>query len=183
MITTPFLQGTTLLLRPLLLSDLDGGYVHWLNDPDVCEHNSHHVFPYTRAQAEKYITDSARDERNMVFAIVAKDTSKHIGNIALQRIDTISRHAEYAILIGDKDYWGKGVAKEASHLMIRHGFDALNLHRIHCGTSSANTGMQRLAAALGMTQEGVRRQAHFKNGSYADIIEYGLLRHEYRHDS
>ena len=35
--------------------------------------------------------------------------------------------------------------------------------------------MQKLALKLGFEQEGVRKEALFKNGHYIDIIEYGKL--------
>jgi len=174
-----FLEGDLVTLRPLALLDLDGPYVSWLNDPEVNAHNSHHVYPYTLAQAKGYVESVARDEHNLVLAIVAKDSGKHVGNISLQKIDTVARQAEYAILVGDRDYWGKGVAGEASRLLIAHGFSALNLHRIHCGTGSENIAMQKLAAKLGFKEEGRRREAHFKNGTYTDIIEYGILKDEF----
>ena len=171
----PFLGGDIVTLRPLVIADLHGAYVEWLNDPEVCEHNSHHVFPYSLAQAKHYIESVSHDEHNLVLAIVANDSGKHIGNISLQKIDTVARSAEYAILVGDRDYWGKGVASEASKLLLTHGFKALNLHRIYCGTSSSNIAMQKLADKLGFKEEGRRREAHFKRGTYDDIIEYGLL--------
>jgi [ribosomal protein S5]-alanine N-acetyltransferase len=177
---TPFLAGEQVNLRPLSLAHLDGPYVGWLNDPEVCAHNSHHVFPYSAAEGRAYIESVSRDEHNMVLAIEDKESGKHIGNISLQKIDPVARSAEYAILVGDRDYWGKGVASEASRLLIAHGFSALNLHRIYCGTSSENVAMQKLAAKLGFTEEGRRREAHFKNGTYQDTIEYGVLESEWR---
>ncbi|MEK7602525.1 MAG: GNAT family protein [Patescibacteria group bacterium] len=174
-----FLEGDTLILRPLAISDLEGAYISWLNDPEVNAHNSHHVFPYTEAQARAYVERVSTDEHNLVLAIVAKDSKTHIGNISLQHIDFVSHSAEYAILIGDRAYWGKGVAAEASRLLLKHGFTALNLHRIYCGTSSENIAMQKLAAKLGFVEEGKRREAHYKNGAYTDIIEYGLLASEF----
>jgi RimJ/RimL family protein N-acetyltransferase len=94
-------------------------------------------------------------------------------------MDPVNRTAEYAIMVGDKKYWGKGIASEASMLVLAHGFNSLNLHRIYCGTLSTNVAMQKLATALGMKQEGVRREAQYKNGAYADIIEYGVLKKEF----
>jgi ribosomal-protein-alanine N-acetyltransferase len=172
---TPFIDGSRIYLRALSVADLDGGYVDWLNDAEVSAHNSHHVFPYSVEEARAHIADMQDLKRNLVLAMVAKDTEKHIGNISLQSIDYISHTAEYAIMVGDKEYWGKGIASEASRLILAHGFNALNLHRIYCGTSSTNEAMQKLALALGFTQEGVRREAMFKAGGYVDIIEYGML--------
>jgi ribosomal-protein-alanine N-acetyltransferase len=40
--------------------------------------------------------------------------------------------------------------------------------------------MKKLAAALGMKEEGRRREAAFKHAKYIDIIEFGVLREEYQ---
>lgn len=179
--TKPFLEGKIINLRPLTLADADGNYLNWLNDGEVCKYNSHHAYPYGRELAIKYVEDKQASKQDLVLAIVTKTKRpKHIGNIALQNIDYISRSAEYAIIIGEKEYWGKGIAKEASLLILRHGFKALNLHRIYCGTSAKNIGMQKLASSLGMKKEGRRKEALYKSGEYADIIEYGLLRKNFR---
>lgn len=177
--TKPFIEGERINLRPLLMEDIDGEYINWLNDAEVNKYNSHHVYPYTEVQAKQYISDVADQKKNLVLAIVDRETDKHIGNISLQSIDHLNRNAEYAILLGDKEYWGKGIAKEASKLILKHGFDTLNLHRIYCGTSAQNTPMQKLAAALGMKEEGRRKDAQYKNGEYVDIIEYGILRDDF----
>jgi len=176
---TPFIEGKNIDLRPLLMEDIEGEYVNWLNNDEICKFNSHHIYPYTKELAKHYITDVQDQKKHLVLAILAKDTGKHIGNISLQSIDNVNGNAEYAILLGDKNYWGKGIAKEASLLVLRHGFDVLNLHRIYCGTSSKNIPMQKLASALGMEEEGRRIEAMYKNGEYVDIIEYGLLKEKF----
>jgi ribosomal-protein-alanine N-acetyltransferase len=175
----PFLVGERVYLRALSLSDLEGSYVSWLNDPDVCRSNSHHVFPYTAAEAETFIRHAQTARDRIVLAVVDREKDLHIGNISLQKIDVISRSAEFAVLIGDRGYWGRGFATEAADLIVRHGFEALNLHRIHCGTFATNQGMCRLAATLGFKEEGRRREAFFKDGEFLDILEFGLLKADY----
>lgn len=174
-----FLAGDRLYLRPLRETDVDGAYADWLNDERVCAGNSHHVYPYTRRQAQEYVGQASARRDELVLAIVVKEHQRHIGNIALSRIDSVYRSAEFAILLGDAAEWGKGYGLEAGRLLVAHGFRALNLHRIGCGTFATNVGMQRLALALGMKQEGVRRSAAYKDGAYVDVIEYGLLRDEF----
>ena len=49
----------------------------------------------------------------------------------------------------------------------------LNLHRIHCGTSSENHAMQKLALKLGMSKEG-EKDFIFKNGRYLTTFEYRI---------
>jgi len=176
---TPFLVGNEVYLRPLIEADADGPYATWFNDEEVCQGNSHHVFPYTPEAARDYIRFAAETRSDLVLAIVTREDHRHIGNITLQKIHPVYHSAEFSIVIGDKSAWGTGYGAEAGRLICDHGFRAMNLHRIHCGTFSNNIAMQRLAAHLGMKQEGVRRQAAFKSGQYLDIIEYGVLKEEY----
>lgn len=175
-----FLIGKRLYLRGLTEDDLAGNYVSWFNDEKVCEHNSHHVFPYTYHQAKDYIRSKKKDTNNLVLAIVLKKKNFHIGNISLQDINYVNRSAELAIIIGEKKYWGKGYAREAAQLIVAHGLKELNLHRIHCGTSATNIPMQKLAIFLGMKHEGRRKEALYKHGKFVDILEFGLLRKDFK---
>lgn len=177
--TAVFLETPRLALRPLAAADVEGPYLKWLNDAEVCRYNSHHVFPYRREDALAYIEKMAQSTTDLVLAIVLRAESRHIGNIALETIDWVNRTAEFAIVIGEADCWGRGYAQEAAGVLMRHGFVALNLNRIHCGTPADHLPMRKLAEALGMQQEGLRRQALYKEGRYLDVVEYGLLRAEY----
>jgi len=175
---TPFLVGERVYLRQLVASDADGPYPTWFNDAEVCAANSHGVYPYNADQAAEYIAWSiaaARAGTDLVLAICTIADDIHIGNVALQNIHPIYRSADFAIVIGDKRAWGRGLGTEAAQLIIRHGLDNLNLVRIACGTFDNNCGMQALAVSLGMKEEGRRRCAVYKNGEWRDVIEYGLI--------
>lgn len=176
----PVLKGKNICLRALLLKDAEGDYPHWLNDPEVTKYNSHGETCYTRKMAEEYIAMVTESDSYHVFAIVQNETEKHIGNISLQALDPRARSAEFAILIGDPSVYGTGIGQEAGRLLLAYGFVGLKLHRIYCGTSSENAGMQKLALKLWMRQEGIRRDALTKNGRFVDIIEYGILEDEYK---
>lgn len=175
----PVLKGKNIYLRALSLNDAKGDYPHWLNDPEVTKYNSHGKTFYTKKMAEEYIAMVTESDSYHVFAIIQNKTDKHIGNISLQAVDPKARNAEFAILIGEPSVYGMGVGEEAGRLLLGYGFAELKLHRVYCGTSSENIGMQKLALKLGMRQEGIRRDALTKNGRFADIIEYGILEDEY----
>lgn len=174
-----FLEGKRILLRPITKADLTPTYLQWLNDEEVTKFNSHATFPNTQEKMEAYYNSLQDNNKNVVLAIIEKATKKHIGNVSLQQINWVSKNAEFAILLGDKEFWGKGIGEEAATLIINYGFKRLNLHRIYCGTIQGNEGMKKLAKKLRMTEEGLRRQAIFKDGAYLDIIEYGILANEY----
>jgi RimJ/RimL family protein N-acetyltransferase len=170
-----FLEGKNLILRPLKVMDVEGNYKYWLNNQEVVQYNSHGRFPQTVEKLLNYINTIQNSNSDLILAVLDKSIDKHIGNISLQSINWVDRNAEIAFLLGEIDYMGKGVMFEAGKLLIQHGFNSLNLHRIYCGTSSDNIGMQKLALKLGMFQEGIRKESIFKKGKYFDIIEYGIL--------
>lgn len=175
-----FLEGKNIYLRGLEEADAQGNYKYWFNDKDVCGGNSHHRFPMAEESLKRYINGANNSSDRIILAIVDKLTDSHIGNISLQNINYINRSAEFAIIIGEKDYWDKSIGRDAATLIIEHGFNSLNLNRIYCGTYSNNLGMQNMALALGFVKEGILREADFKEGNYVDIIKYGLLRKEYK---
>lgn len=174
-----FLRGERIELRSLRQQDAYGVYVEWLNDAVVCAGNRHHRFPYAVGDALAYIQQSHVAKDQIVLAIIHQKNGRHIGNIALKRLDYIDRTAELVILIGEQAYWGQGYGKEAARLLLDHAFFTLNLHRVSCGTFESNAPMRRLALALGMREEGRRREAAFKHNRVLDVIEYGILRREY----
>ena len=176
---SPFIAGKNVSLRSLLPADLEGAYFRWFNDSEVCRHNSHGRFPNSLARMQAYVDEVSRSRSQLVLAIMENSSGRHVGNIALQNIQWIDRTAEYAIVLGERDTWGKGFAKEASDLILRHGFLELNLHRIYCGTSADNLAMQKLAKHMGMEEGGRRREAVYKAGKHQDVLEYGILRSEF----
>lgn len=176
------LPGEIVDLEPLSRAHISERYAAWFNDPEVTRFNSHGSRVMTLADVEAYVARVEDSESEAVFAMIAKDKGVHVGNITLQKIDAANKSAEYAIILGDKEYWGRGIAAEASKLLIEFGFKDLGLHRIWCGTSVANIPMQKLAERSGFTKEGVRREAMLKNGEFVDVIEYGVLARDLPHE-
>jgi ribosomal-protein-alanine N-acetyltransferase len=161
-------------VRGLQETDLDGPYPSWFEDEEVCAYNSHGKFHKTREHLREFIRRINGSE--MVVWAICHETDGHIGNVALQSISVINRNAEFAILMGNRRHWGKGVGLLASRAMLAHGFRKLNLHRIYCGTAATNSAMKKLALSLGMKKEGVRKEHLFLNGQWVDVVEFGILR-------
>jgi len=175
-----FLESKRLVFRPLNESDIRGEYSDWLNDPEVCEGNRHAIFPQSQMSLLKYIRNAEKSNDQILLAILLLSDKRHIGNISLQNIDFLNRSADLAILLGAKDLWGKGYGLEAVSVLINYGFERLGLRRITCGTLSNNLGMRKIAQKIGFHQEGIRREAVYKNKNFLDIFEYGIFQHEFK---
>ena len=168
--------GAKYFVRALRSSDLAGPYMSWFEDQEVCRFNSHgKLFP-SEDYFRSYIA-SLGDADRIVWAI-CHQVDGHIGNISLQGISLINRHAEFAILIGDRRHWNQGVGKMAGAKLVQHGFEKLNLQRIYCGIAAPNLGMRQLAVALSFKEEGCQRKHIYLDGDWVDVIEYGMLRED-----
>src|SRR3989338_2540201 len=105
----PFLVGEKVYLRAIEESDLSEKYREWFNDEEVCRYNSHHRFPNYDENMREYFETVIKSKLNLVLAICDRQTDAHVGNIALENIDTLNQCAEFAILIGEKTMWGRSV--------------------------------------------------------------------------
>ncbi len=176
----PFLIGKKIYLSVLTEDDISPEYISWLNDKEVCRENSHATFPNTKEKTIAYIQKVSDSNTEVVLAIRWKNNNRHIGNIALQRINWINRSAELAIILGDKAYWGKGAGSEAYSLMLAYAFDTLNLNRVSSAQTVRNNGMIKVCINCGMKEEGTLRQVLYKEGEYVDAVIYSILRSEYQ---
>jgi len=170
-----------LLLTPFQAKDIENErYRSWFIDQEVCKYNSHGLFPKTEKELREFAENLGNG--NLVLKICFKDIHDNdgfvlnwIGNISLQHIDWINRSAEFAIVIGEKEYWGKGIAEEAARVLFYHGFCKMNLFRIWSGTSELNIGMIKVFEKLGMKHEGTFVRAQYLLGESHDVVEYGIL--------
>jgi RimJ/RimL family protein N-acetyltransferase len=176
------------------IKQLNPNYEQWFYDPEVTKYNSHGLYynyNQTKQQELELMLKEAGDPPKRIIWMIWTQAQKrkppkgaksmstipvHIGNISLQNIDWINRSAEFAIIIGEKDYWDKGYGTEAGKLLIEHGFDRLNINRIWLGCCIKNTGMVKLAEKLLMSQCGRLNQAQYFNNEYYVIKLFETLK-------
>lgn len=146
-----FLQTKRLSLEPLSKHFLSQVYVNWLNDKLV---NQFLVSggDYTLKKLSKYLEEVEQNPKYF-WAIKLKGTNKHIGNIKIDPIDLNELSGEYGIMIGDRSIWGKGIAKEASEIVLAFCFETLHLKKISLGVHKNNLKAIRLYEKLGFTFE------------------------------
>lgn len=137
-------------LRRLERNDAYASY-NWRNDPEVFKYTGM-VYDHaiTLEMELQWIERVIKNDDEYRCAIIADGC--YVGNIYLTNID--DEKAEYHIFIGDKSYWGKGVAKKASIEILRYGFEYLNLKKIVLEVRPQNSTAIRLYDKLGFTTKG-----------------------------
>lgn len=179
-IKEPFLKGKRIFLEGLSKKHVSEKYTQWFNDKEVCRENSHGRALYTISMTRQYVKSVDRSDKIAAFAIITRDTREHIGNISLGKISWENNSGDISILIGEKDYWGKGIATEAYRLLIDYGFNKLRLHRLESGMTVRNKAMIKVAKKVGMKKEGVMNDALYKDGQYVDIVRLAIINPKHR---
>lgn len=102
-----------------------------------------------------------------------------IGNTLFFNFDKFSRCSEIGIVIGEKEYWNKGYGTKALNLVLKHGYESLNLNRISLQVYSLNERVMRAYNKVGFVHEGTLRKAVYRKGKYYDIHNMSIFRKEW----
>lgn len=132
-------------IRTLREDDAHTSYM-WRNDPEV--------FKFTGNIYQQAIT--LQNELDWIRKIIAikndyrcaiEVDNIYVGNIYLT--DISNGKATYHIFIGNKSFWGKGIAYQASLLIIKYAKDVLKLNNIELLVRPQNSAALRLYKRLG----------------------------------
>ena len=167
-------------LREICVSDAKVTHT-WRNDADVIE-GLGSPYRFVNLQAEEtWFADYQNNRATQLrLAIVNNKNEKLIGMGSLVKIDSISRSAEFSLQIGDKDFWGMGIGKWVTKSIMSHAFNHLNLNRIYLYVLDENKRAQAVYHAAGFQNEGILREAVFKDGEYKDLIVMSVIRREFK---
>lgn len=114
-----------------------------------------------------------------LFLLIRKSDGKTIGDCGFHTWNRTHRRAELFYNIQQEKNKNQGYMKEALPLVLKYGFDHLNLHRIEGMVANWNTPSVKLLQNNGFTFEGTMRQDYLYNGVQEDSDCYSLLKHEF----
>jgi ribosomal-protein-alanine N-acetyltransferase len=136
--------------------------------------------PYSAKMALEWIGthQKIRDSGLAIFyAIDCKESGELVGSNGME-IDPLNSRADIGYWTG-REYWKRGYATEAAAGLLGFAFNVLRLHKISAHHFARNEASGRVLDKLGMKREGYLRAHVRKSGVWEDIVEYGILDHEY----
>ncbi|KXG76442.1 GNAT family N-acetyltransferase [Thermotalea metallivorans] len=169
--------GKKCYLSPIRVDDFEK-YTQWVNDMEVAAGMIFSASLITPAEEKEILERLSKTEFNFAIVDLAKD--ELIGNIGFVKIDYVNRVAELGLLIGNKEYWGKGYGVEAIQLLLDFGFNILNMHNIYLKVYAYNTPAIRCYQKAGLKEAGRLREAKQIAGAKYDEIYMDILAHEYK---
>jgi len=178
------IYGKRIRLRAAEKEDIPT-FLRWINDPEVTE-NLFFAAPISRTEEDKWyegMMEKPPSEHILVIEVrdpERADNYRTIGNCQFHNINWRNRSSEVGIMIGEKRLWDQGYGTETMRLLLQHGLNTLNLHRIWLQVIVKNKRGIRAYEKAGFQYEGKFRQAHFQNGQYSDINLMSVIKEEWQ---
>lgn len=168
--------GERLYLSPMNVEDYEQ-YAKWLNDSEVTDGLGNTTQLIGIENEKEALARLVKEKYN--FAVVRLQDDTLIGNASLMDLNHISRTATCGIFIGEAENRGKGYGKEALRLLLRYGFNTLNLKNVMLKVFSFNKQAIACYKSVGFKAIGERRDSCFINGKYHNDVFMDILVSEF----
>ncbi len=171
-----FIEGENIYLREIQTSDVNKDYYNWVRDPEINQYLESRFEKWSIRKLKNYITKIKMDRDSFFWAIIHKESGKHIGNIKLGPVNRIHGFSDLGVIIAEKSYWGKGFATEAITLVVGYVFKKLKLNKLTAGVYANNIGSIKAFKKAGFLIEGRRKRQYLYNRKYVDAVLLGCIR-------
>lgn len=154
--------------------------VIWRNDNEINRMLGGLTRFVSEAYEAKWVNDAIFHSNDVRLAICLTENDLYIGNVYMTNIDERNKSCISHILIGNKEYWGKGCATKAYRLALDYMFKEHNMHRIMAIVLEENKASLKMHQKVGYQIEGLMRGSIYKGGKWQNQYILSLLRDEYK---
>lgn len=174
------LENNRVLLRPLALADEAELQVIANEEPLWVYGLSDLSQP---GELKTYIQKAIEDREQgicAVWTIVDKQTNSVAGCTRLAEISWKDERGQIGWTWIGKKFQRSGLNKAMKYLILKYGFETLNLNRIELKADERNLQSRKAILGMGAKEEGVLRQ-HIKmhNGFLRNTVFYSILKEEW----
>ena len=112
------------------------------------------------------------------YFIALDNAENAVGYVILRGLQSEHRNLELKRVVMRSP--GRGHGKQALQLLLKKIFDEFKAHRLWLDVFETNDRAQHLYRSLGFQQDGVFREAVYRDGKYHSLFLMSMLDHEYR---
>ena len=158
--------------------------LEWMHDPQIQKCFQKNMLGMSQDEAEEFCITSAYNMRNKenecsyIHYAIFEEQDEYLGTISMKNIDRVSASAEYAISTRSC-VQGRGVAQEATRLILQKGFNEMGLNRVYLNVLSDNTRAVRFYEKCGFVFEGEFREHIKLEGKLKSLKWFGMLKREF----
>ena len=169
------LQKNDVSVRPFTKDDIENK-IKWINDP-LNNAYLHYDIPLVYDKTLEWFNRKNNDTR---FDGVIEYGGVAVGLIGLLSIDKSNGKAEFYISMGEDSYKRKGIASQATMLILDYAFYELNLHKVYLNVDEDNVAACRLYEKVGFVCEGVFVDDMIHRGKFINRKRYALISTDYK---
>lgn len=164
------IEGNKVKLRPYEVSDIVA-WQRWDIDLDVQKYMPGPMnTPVSDRKQIEYLKECECDTLGAYWSIVAKEDNALVGSVAIT--DMIGETGELGIVMGEKEYWGKGIASEAVALAVKFVLNNLNITRVTAEYEEGNVAVQKVLERAGFLKKYFLKGSRTKNNKKINTIVY-----------
>ena len=164
-------------LRSLRPEDVTDRFVSWFGDHEVMEYVGMPM-NLSRNQINRSISKFDNKSR-FVIGLFTRESGLCIGFFHVY-CNFRNSSARTAVVIGEREFWGRNVVLEGRAGVLTFLFDALSIHKVWGTVYTRNLPSVFNYKAQGFRCEGILRQeSRTRDGGWHDIYRFGMLRDEW----
>ncbi|MBW8308967.1 MAG: GNAT family N-acetyltransferase [Candidatus Paracaedibacteraceae bacterium] len=164
--------GNTIHLCGIPSDCISPDYIEWMQDSEVNRFLETRHEEWTLCKIQDFVQKQNDSSDQLLLGIFVGQT--HIGNIKLGPINSIHKVATISLIIGNKNYWGKGIATEAITLIKNYAFDKLGIKKLTAGLYANNLGSLKAFLKAGFSLEGIFKNHYYSvEGTRTDLLHVG----------
>lgn len=174
-------MNSTVCFRDFEERDIDFVY-HCKNDEKLNSMIVGEWHPFTYEDAVKWVRGCMGEHDTYKFWAVCTndDEKKIVGWISISQIDCINKSVSFhGIVIADPLYRDGFAWIECYLYVLKYTFEVLKLNRLYGESLVGHPQSNAAGIIFYYTNEGIKRQAVYKNGRYHDIKFGSILSNEY----
>ena len=147
-----FVEGEKVNLREKRIEDAPEDYA-WRVDEELARLDATRPLRMSYADFQRFSQEEMGypSPRSKRLAIDTHDGT-HIGNIMYYDIDLRRKESELGIMIGDRDYWGKGYGTDSVDSLLGHIFVNTEITRVYLHTLEWNERARKSFAKSGFKE-------------------------------
>lgn len=169
--------GQKIYLRAMEPEDMEC-FREMLNDPGTARMVVGWSHPASKLDQQKWYERTIGDS-NKRFSVVLIEGDRTVGMVALTDIDLVNRNACYGIKLHPSCPRMQGIGTDALMTLMEYAFNQLNLNRLDTEILLYNVASRRLHERCGWHEEGIKKQAVYRDGQYHDLAIFGILKSEF----
>lgn len=172
-------KGERLYLREIKIEDINDSVMAWFDDIELMKFYTNSKYKITKEKLITSIEEGNKLGNVFTFGIFTNSMDELIGTIKLGPINLAHKTSDLVVLIGNRDFLGKGLSVDAIELGNKIAFDVFDLRKLYGGMYESNIPSIKAYTRAGWLIEGRLNGFYIVEGKNEDRILVGCFNPKY----